>query len=314
MVRKINIGVLGIGSISARVFKGIQLACNANLYAVCSRSLEKARTCAKKYDVNVYYHSYTDMLSDPNVDLIYILTPNYLHKSHILLALSYGKHVMCEKPMCLDVFELQDCFALAKKKGLFLMEAHKTVFNPLNQRVLSILSTGRIGNVHTIEAQYASVISSFSELPDWHLSKRGSGCLYDIGVYPIAYANFMAGNKLKKVIVHDQKHKSGFVTQAHILVEYENGIQAHLATSWLTSMENTAYIYGDKGYIKTKNFWKNTEAEIVIGNDREVLVVEMGSDFTPEIEHACDCILNHVTESPIMSEAASKSILDVFVR
>lgn len=291
----VQIGVYGLGKISHRVIQGILFSSNANLYAVCSSSLEKANVFKKTYAAKKAYDDYEKMVQDPDLDMVYICTPNYLHAKHIQMALCYKKHVVCEKPMCISFQELEECFDLAKKQNCFLMEAHKTVFTPLNQKVFEIITRGKIGQVKSIDAQYATKLEK--EISDWHFTKDGAGCMFDIGVYPICYANRMANSLISRVVrLKDEA-----------LIEYENGCVAHVATSWDVDMENTAHIYGTKGSIVCKNFWKNTEAFI----KGKKLEVQQKSDFTGEIEHACTCIEMGMVESPIMSKKASLEILRV---
>ena len=175
------------------------------------------------------------------------------------------------------------------------MEAHKTVFTPLNQKLFEMISNEEIGEIKSMDAQYATKLTE--TISDWHFNQPGSGCMFDIGVYPICYANRMANSSILKV--------SRFQDEA--LIEYENGCVAHIATSWDVDMENTAHIYGTKGSVTCKNFWKNTE---LVMNDKKI-VVEQKSDFTGEIEHACTCIESGLIESPIMPRNASLEILKV---
>lgn len=291
----IQIGVYGLGKISRRVILGIKYASNAQLYALCSSSLEKARSFQEEYGAKKVYTEYEEMLQDANLDLVYICTPNYLHAQHIEKALMHHKHVLCEKPMCVTSNELNSCFDLAHQQNCFLMEAHKTVFTPLNQLIFQRIHSGEIGKVKSIDAQYASQLNE--KISDWHYHKPGAGCMFDIGVYPICYANYMANSPIK----HSTRY------QEEALIEYENGCVAHIATSWQANMENTAHIYGTKGMIVCKNFWKNTEAYI----NNEKVEVSMHSDFTGEIEHACACIEKGWIESPVLSRMASLEILKV---
>ena len=175
------------------------------------------------------------------------------------------------------------------------MEAHKTVFTPLNQKLFEMISNEELGEIKSIDAQYATRLTE--QISDWHFNQAGAGCMFDIGVYPICYANRMANSSIFRV--------SRFQDEA--LIEYENGCVAHIATSWNVDMENTAHIYGTKGSISCKNFWKNTEAAV---NGSKITVVQE-SDFTGEIEHACTCIENGMIESPAMSRKASLEILKV---
>ena len=243
----VQIGVYGLGGISRRVIQGVLFSRNANLYAVCSSSIEKADAFKEEYGAKKAYDNYEKMLQDTNIDMIYICTPNYLHAKHIQLALANHKHVVCEKPMCVSSEELHACFDYAHQQNCFLMEAHKTVFTPLNQKLFEMISNEEIGEIKSMDAQYATKLTE--TISDWHFNQPGSGCMFDIGVYPICYANRMANSSILKV--------SRFQDEA--LIEYENGCVAHIATSWDVDMENTAHIYGTKGSVTCKNFWKNTE-------------------------------------------------------
>ena len=98
----IRVGIMGLGQIAHRVAKGICYAENAELYAVGSRSLEKAGEFQRLYGAQKIYDSYERLLQDPQVEMVYICTPNHLHFEHIQNALRHGKHVLCEKPMALD--------------------------------------------------------------------------------------------------------------------------------------------------------------------------------------------------------------------
>ncbi len=291
----IQVGVYGLGKISKRVIQGILLSDNACLYAVCSSSIEKANNFKTEYHAVKAFNNYEDMLSDSKLDMVYICTPNYLHAKHIQMALSYYKHVVCEKPMCVSIKELNECFNFAAMQNCFLMEAHKTVFTPLNQRIFNIICSGEIGEIKSVDARYATRLKE--KISEWHYNQPGAGCMFDIGVYPICYANRMSNSVISKV--------SRFNDEA--LIEYENGCVAHIATSWDVDMDNIAYIYGTKGHIVCKNFWKSTEAMV---NGNKVTSIQK-SDFTGEIEHACACIENGIIESPIMSRMASLEILKV---
>ena len=307
-----NICILGLGSIAKRVAIGIQYAKNARLYAVCSRNSKKAQEFADQFLLPCFFTSFEELLEDNRIDVVYICTPNQLHKEHILSCLRHKKHVICEKPMVLCTKDLIECFEEAKKNQCFLMEAHKCVFTPLNQYIHKILQEGIIGKVHLIEAQDADdLLVQKKEVPAWHFEKEGGGCLYDIGVYPIAYANFMAQSPIQKVQLMDHKMNDRFTAHAQANILYENGIMAHIATSWVSKMENTAHIYGEKGSIHCHNFWKNTQALLVRNGQEEKITVSMESDFTKEVEHAIECIEKGCIESNIMGFDASKQILKV---
>lgn len=308
----LSIGILGLGKIADRVAKGIEYAKNGELVAVSSRNIDKAKAFAYKYHADIFYDNYMDMLQDDRVDIIYICTPNILHKEHIMLALKYHKHVICEKPMVLNLEDLDECFAYAKRQNCFLMEAHKTVFTTLNAYLLEQINKGVIGKIHFIEAQYASnVLPAQKQISSWHYAKEGGGCLYDIGVYPIAYANYFAQSKINDHYVMEHKIDGIYCDKGQAMITYDNGIMAHIVTSWQCDMINIGYIYGELGYIECHNFWKSTQAFLVLNGKKVLIEKKMESDFTPEIEHAINCIESGKLESDIMGYQQSYDILKI---
>ena len=147
----IRVGIMGLGQIAHRVAKGICYAENAELYAVGSRSLEKAGEFQRLYGAQKIYDSYERLLQDPQVEMVYICTPNHLHFEHIQNALRHGKHVLCEKPLVANAEQLKECFELARSSNLFLMEAEKTLFTPLNRKLKQLVKEGVIGQLRYVE-------------------------------------------------------------------------------------------------------------------------------------------------------------------
>lgn len=307
-----KIGIIGLGAISHRVAKGIQYAKNAQLYAVASRDKAKAEAFKETYQAKVSYDSYEALYKDENIDMVYICTPNHLHYEHIMKALSYGIHVLCEKPLVSNMEQLKACFAYAKEKECFLMEAEKTLFTPLNQEIRKLIEAGEIGKLQYIEGSYSYAINK-QEMGahHWAFSKEAGGSMYDVGVYPICYANYFANSSLMDIKAIKESTKEGYDMFAQALLTYENGVRATVRSGWNIWMENKGFLYGDKGVIITENFWKNTRAILRKGEKDIEIVVHMESDFTGEIEHACTCIAEGKLQSPIMSMQASMEIMKV---
>lgn len=307
-----NIGIIGLGGIAHRVAKGVKYAKNARLYAVASRNIEKAKDFHMQYESDVYYGDYEALLQDPQVDLVYICTPNHVHAQHIKMCLKYHKHVLCEKPLVSNMKQLEEVFSCAKAAGCFLMEAEKTLFTPLNQKIRSMIQDGVIGELNYIEGSY-SYRWDHEAMGDthWCLSKEDGGSSYDVGVYPICYANYFAGSALCEIQTMKKTVDEGYDVFAQALLRYENGIVASVRSGWEINMVNKGYLYGDKGVIITENFWKNTEAVFVKDGKETKITAKMYSDFTGEIEHAVDCIEEGLLESPVMSRYASEEIMKV---
>ncbi len=112
-------GINATGNIAGSMAEAMQHVPDAMLAAVSSRSQRKAQQFADRWSVPTAYDSYGALLADPSVDLIYIATPNALHKRNIVDALSAGKHVLCEKPLTTSSADTRDCIDLARRQGKF---------------------------------------------------------------------------------------------------------------------------------------------------------------------------------------------------
>lgn len=309
-----NFGIMGPGNIANRVAKGILCSEKANLYAVASRNEEHAKAFAEKYAVERAYGSYEAMLEDKNVDIVYICTPNALHYEQILLCLSYGKHVVCEKPLVENEEQVRSVFEEARRCGCFLMEAEKTMFTPLNTTLKEMISQGMIGRLQAIRAEYSYEV--LLEVPDthWVLDQKMGGCSYDIGVYPISFSHFFAGAKMRELKTQAMQHPNflcDFGMQADTV--YENGIYAFMQSSWFYTPghKGSAVLAGEAGYIEIPAFWKGTKAYLHKEGHVQEISVEMESDFEGEVTHAAECVEKGLLESPILGEEMSLEIIRV---
>lgn len=310
-----KIAILGLGNIAQRVALGIKEVKDANLYAVASRDIEKAEAFKEKYGAKMAYGSYEDLLRDQEVELVYICTPNHLHYEQIKQCFEYKKHVICEKPLVSNRSEVEKLFALTKAHGCFLMEAEKTIFTPLNQKLKAMVEAGVIGNLLSIKADYCYNILE-ENLPEnhWAYDRQYGGCSYDVGVYPICFANYFAGADIFDVKAEAATYQDficDFNMNAHVI--YQNGIVASINSSWLytTLHKGCAYLIGEEGYIEVPSFWKGKEAILVKDGKKEKIVVTMKSDFTGEIEEAVRCIQQGLKESTKLGKHESLEIMKV---
>ena len=126
-----KLAILGPGRIADKVAQTLVQLPEIECYAVASRTPGKAEAFAKKFGFSKAYTNYIEMLSDPEVELVYITTPHSHHYEQMKLCLEHGKHVICEKPCTTTESQTRELFALAEEKGLFLMEAQKMLFLPV---------------------------------------------------------------------------------------------------------------------------------------------------------------------------------------
>lgn len=303
----INIVILGCGHIAERIATGIHYS-KGKLYGIASRDRQKASSFAQKYHID-HIFSYEEAFKDPAVDLIYIATANPTHTALGKEALSHHKHVIIEKPLAANCQDIKALFETAARHHCFLMEAHKTCFTPLQQIIRKRVC--EIGPLHAISAKYCA---SFDEnaLKEWNVEESMGGSFYDVGVYPICFSHLYAQSDIKQMSFHVKPYKDYPCDfECECTIEYENGILSSLKSSWLEKEENKGILIGEKGRIEIIDYWKNTQARIMISDQEEIIRVDQKSDFTGEIDHALDCIQKGLLQSPLMSEKFSLQISQV---
>jgi len=182
-MKTIRWGILGLGKIANSFATDMQKVEGSEVYAVASRTQEKADEFGAKYEAQVCYNSYEQLAADPNVDAVYIATPHVRHYEDTLLCLSHGKAVLCEKPFAMNSRQVDEMIATAIKHKVLLMEALWTRFMPHFKFVKEELASGKYGAVKTLTADFC-FDAAFN--PDGRLYNKelGGGSLLDIGIYP----------------------------------------------------------------------------------------------------------------------------------
>jgi predicted dehydrogenase len=166
--------------------------------AIASRDIEKARAAAGKLGIAKAYGSYEELLADPEIEAIYNPLPNHLHVPWSIRAAEAGKHVLCEKPVALNVAECLELMDARQRTGVLIGEAFMVRSHPQWLRAKEIARSGAIGDVHAITAAF----SYFNRDPGnvRNVAGWGGGALMDIGCYPIQVARFVLGQEPVRVM------------------------------------------------------------------------------------------------------------------
>lgn len=305
-MKKIRFAILGPGNISHRVIKGMHKVEEVEVYAVSSRNLSRARKFADQYQIDHVYGSYEECLQDTNVDAVYIATPTHTHFDLVMLSLRYNKHVICEKPFMVHSEQVRTAFAYAKAHHLMLMEAYKTNFLPVSQQVKKWMISGKIGDVKYMEGSYCYKLD-IEDKTHWAYQKEyGGGGLYDVGIYPLGYLNYLANAPVIDHKAMSIMNECGVDDFTQVLLQYENGIVASIRGGIGFPTKNIAYIYGTLGHIEVADFWKCEKAYLHIGDQIECFEEKHDkSEFRYEIQSFVHDILTNKIEDEIMSEEAS---------
>ncbi len=179
-------GILATGGI-AHAFTSDLRTAGLEVAAVGSRSAESGARFAAEFGIPRVHGSYEELVSDPDVDIVYVSTPHPLHAQNAILALEHGKHVLVEKPFTLTGAEAAAVRAVAVERGLLAMEAMWTRYLPHMIRVRELVRSGALGDLRAVFADHTQKISSD---PSHRLNslELGGGALLDLGIYPISFA------------------------------------------------------------------------------------------------------------------------------
>lgn len=224
-MKKVRWGVLSTAKIGIqKVIPAMQQGEYCDMRAIASRDIDKAQDAAAKLDIPRAYGSYEDLLADPEIDAVYIPTPNHLHVPLSIKALQAGKHVLCEKPIGLSSAEAKKLLRVAKKHPhLKIMEAFMYRFHPQWQYARQMVHEGMIGDLQTIQ----SFFSYYNVDPDnvRNMADIGGGGLMDIGCYCISLSRFIFNAEPLKVwgvVVYDPKFKTDRFASG--VMDFGNGI------------------------------------------------------------------------------------------
>jgi predicted dehydrogenase len=246
--KPIRWGILGGGSV-ARLFAGdLHHVPGADLAAVASQSPSKLREIASLYPRARTYESYSGLVHDPDVDIVYIATTNQLHKDHALLCLEAGKPVLCEKPFAMTAEEARLVVAAARDRRLFCMEAMWTRCLPLMRALRSLLDAGAIGEIRMLRADFGS-LPPFSPDNRYFNPALGGGAMLDLGVYLLSLASFVFGPPIS-VTSKASIGKTGVDEQSAAVLAYERGQLAMLGCSLVNRLPTDALIAGTSGQIR----------------------------------------------------------------
>lgn len=308
MDEKIAWGIVGLGNIARTFAADLALVPGARLQAVASRDLKKAIAFAEEFGAGRAYGSYEDLFADPEVAVVYIASPHSFHKEHAQAALESGKHVLCEKPMGINAREVQDLIALAQKKGLFLMEALWSRFNPSIREVHQMVRAGKLGPLAYLRADFA--FPALDRDPKGRLLNPdlAGGSLLDIGIYPVFLAYLLLGIPRDfRVLAHF--HQTGVEKQIALLFDYPQAM-AVLYSGLSSHSEMKAEISCRDGSIYLNPRWHQAESYEVF-QEGEIRTVERplkGSGYTYEIEEVHTCLEAKKTQSALWSWADSRAL------
>ncbi len=238
------------------------IASEMEVRAVASPSSDHAGKFAKRHGVPEHYTDYRELLKDAAVEAVTITSPNTLHCEMTIAAAEAGKHVICEKPLCVTLAEADAMIEACRKHGVLLMYAEELLFTPKYLKAKEMADSGAFGKVHLIK-QSEKHFGPHSEW-FWDVERSGGGALLDLGCHGIAFAHwFLNKPALKSIYTHLGTYVHGDKTRADdeavTILEFEGGSFSIIENSWARrgGMDDRIEVYGEGGL---------TIANLLMGN------------------------------------------------
>ncbi|MGI4716995.1 MAG: Gfo/Idh/MocA family protein [Janthinobacterium lividum] len=295
-------GILGTGGIARAFALGLKHAPGAVLAAVGSRTLDSAETFARELGIARAYGSYAALADAADVDIIYIATPHPMHAENALLALGGGKAVLCEKPFTMNRREAGEVVALARAKGLFLMEAMWTRFMPALAEVKRIMASGEIGAVTQVHADFGY---SATLDPEHRVNKLdlGGGALLDLGIYPLSIACALLG-QVESVRAQAIFTDTGVDATTAFTMKHTGGTLSVCSCSMRARSASELIVSGTRGSIRMHRMFHLAEritVELQDGSSRTIPTPYLGNGYTHEAIEAGRCLREGLREHPWMT-------------
>lgn len=266
----IHWGILGTGNISTTFVQALKAIPMARVHGVAARDEQAAKEFARVHNVTNFYKNYEELLKDDTIDVVYIGTIHTTHFDLMKQCILHNKSVLCEKPFTVNAKQAKEIIALAKEHNVFAMEAMWTKFLPVTSKVKEWISSGRIGKVKHIRADFGFCMEFDANHRIFDKNKAG-GALLDVGIYPLTYTCHLLGQWPKAIQSSAILCETGVDEISQYTVAYEPNIMANLSSATTAEIGTDACIIGSHGSIYVPTFYGASEAFL---KDRSGAIVE----------------------------------------
>ena len=247
-MQTIRWGIMGTGRIAELFAQGLQHVSNAEITGAASRNKNNADRFAARFGVPRTYESYEELAAAADIDVIYIATPNTLHRDNALLCLKHKKHILVEKPFAINAREASEIIDEARRQRCFCMEAMWMRFLPAMQKARQIVDSGILGDIRILTADFG--LARPYDASDRVFNRElGGGSLLDLGVYPISLSWYLMG-AAESAIGSASMTPTGVDEQASVILNYPGGAKAICTSSLNALTPHEAVINGTHGRLK----------------------------------------------------------------
>ena len=307
------------------VIPAIQKSRNGRVHALATRSPENASQVAGENRITQVYDNYDALLTDPEINCVYIPLPNHLHLSWTLKALRAGKHVLCEKPLACNADEAGEMASAAKNAGRVLMEAFMYRFHPRSRRIKQMVAEGSIGTPCLVRSAFCFRMRE----KDWThaenarlIPEMGGGALLDVGCYGVSVARWLLGSEPTQVQAQAVYHSGG--TDVHVVgsLSFPENALATVEASFVSALQQTFAVVGREGAIELPHNafvpWEKDAGFILRNYDRETgqeYVIPGADEYQLMVEHFADVVLEKTELMyPVEDSIGNMQVLDALAK
>lgn len=254
--RVLRVAIMGLGSYGNRVAEAMQSCKRAKLVGVISGTPSKIKDWQSKYNIpekNCYnYDNFDQLKNNPDIDAVYVITPNALHKDQVIRVAKAGKHAICEKPMSINAADGQQMIDACKKANVKLLVGYRMHFEPHTVEVIRMRKAGEFGKIMFFQGLTGFTIGDPSQ---WRLNRElaGGGSMMDIGIYSINGARYMTGEEPVWVTAQEtktdhQKFKEGVDETIQFQFGFPSGATASCLSSYNINNLDRFFVSGQRGF------------------------------------------------------------------
>lgn len=308
-------GIVGLGYMAETLSCAIDGSKDDVVYAVASRSLDKAKAFAKNHGGCKAYGSYEKMVNDESLklDVIYIATPVKYHYEHVKLCLEAGKNVLCEKPITSTLKQLDELMELAKKHNCFLMEGMWMKCLPSFQKACQWINEGKIGDIELVRVDFYKREHIREGYAIFNASE-GGGILRDFGVYAMAFMEHFLGGYPDELIGKSRISSHGIDADWQITAKKRN-VQAFVNISSNFGSLSKAAVVGKNGFVEWNSQFNRTNT-VTLYDANGVQVETFAANyeyegFEHEIKEVQKCIREGKKESSVATLAGTRNTMQI---
>ena len=304
--RKLGFALVGLGSLSTnQIAPALQNTRFCRLAGIVTGSPTKAKKWQARYnlpDKNIYnYDTMEQMADNPDIDVVYVVTPNALHAEHTLKAARAGKHVLCEKPMEVSSEKCQQMIDACKKAGRQLAIGYRLHFEPNNLECVRLAREKVFGDVKMIQADFGFHAGDPNQ---WRLNRAlsGGGPLMDVGIYALQATRYITGEEptLITAVETTNDHVKFKSVEENIAwqMKFPSGIIANCSSTYGFNGLDRYKAFAEKGWFQLAPAYDYTGIQ-GLRSDGELIKLESGDQFVAEMDNFAQCILtNQPTKVP----------------